>query len=115
MQQLVDHLFRERAGQMVAWLTRVFGPARLELAEEVVQDALLKALQQWPYSGVPDNPAGWLFRVARNGALDAVRRDRRGFRLEAEAAAEAAASETHANSIFLDGPVEDDELRMVFL
>ena len=44
--QLVDHLFRSRAGQMVAWLTRIFGPAHLELAEEVVQDALLKTLQQ---------------------------------------------------------------------
>lgn len=41
--QLVDHLFRDRAGQMVAWVTRVFGPAHLELAEEVVQDALVKA------------------------------------------------------------------------
>src|SRR5829696_5926677 len=55
--QLVDHLFRQQAGQMVAWLTRVFGPAHLELAEEVVQDALLKALQQWPFSGVlPTRP-----------------------------------------------------------
>ena len=62
---------------MVAWLTRVFGPAHLELAEEVVQDALVKALQQWPYSGIPDNPGGWLFRVARNGALDVLRRDAR--------------------------------------
>jgi RNA polymerase sigma-70 factor (ECF subfamily) len=113
--QLVDLLFRKRAGQMVAWLTRIFGPANLELAEEVVQDALVKALQQWPYSGVPDNPAGWLCRVARNGALDALRRDRRGFRLKAEATSEAAAREAHASSILLDGPVEDDELRMVFL
>ena len=72
--QLVDHLFRQQAGQMVAWLTRVFGPAHLELAEEVVQDALVKALQQWPFTGVPDNPAGWLFKVARNGALDVLRR-----------------------------------------
>ncbi|HEY7501684.1 MAG TPA: sigma factor, partial [Vicinamibacterales bacterium] len=73
--QLVDHLFRSRAGQMVAWLTRIFGPAHLDLAEEVVQDALVKALQQWPYSGVPENPGGWLFRVARNGALDVLRRN----------------------------------------
>ncbi len=72
--QLVDHLFRSRAGQLVAWLTRIFGPAHLELAEEVVQEALLKALQQWPYTGVPQNPSGWLFRVARNGALDVLRR-----------------------------------------
>jgi RNA polymerase sigma-70 factor (ECF subfamily) len=71
---LVDHLFRSRAGQLVAWLTHVFGPEHLELAEEVVQDALLKALQQWPYRGVPDNPGAWLMRVARNGALDVLRR-----------------------------------------
>src|SRR5687768_5492720 len=74
-QHLVDHLFRSSAGQMVAWLTRIFGPAHLELAEEVVQEALLKALQQWPYSGIPQNPGGWLFRVARNGALDVLRRN----------------------------------------
>ena len=72
--QLVDHLFRNRAGQMVAWLTRIFGAAHLDLAEEVVQDALVKALQQWPYTGVPDNPGGWLFRVARNRITDLFRR-----------------------------------------
>ena len=71
---MVDHLFRSRAGQMVAYLTRIFGPAHLDLAEEVVQDALVKALQQWPFSGIPNNPGGWLFRVARNGALDVLRR-----------------------------------------
>ena len=71
---LVDHLFRHRAGQMVATLTRIFGPENLPLAEEVVQDALVTALQQWSFHGVPDNPAGWLFRVARNKALDQVRR-----------------------------------------
>src|SRR5215208_5496381 len=52
---LVDHLFRHQAGQMVSTLTRVFGPRHLDLAEEVVQDALLKALQLWPYRGIPDN------------------------------------------------------------
>jgi RNA polymerase sigma-70 factor (ECF subfamily) len=111
--QLVDHLFRSRAGQMVAWLTRVFGPAHLELAEEVVQDALLKALQQWPYSGVPDNPGGWLFRVARNGALDVLRRNA-SFR---DRARDIAAELTRGAGD--DGPgdaaIADDELRMVFM
>lgn len=111
--QLVDHLFRSRAGQMVAWLTRVFGPAHLELAEEVVQDALLKALQQWPYSGVPDNPGGWLFRVARNGALDVLRRNA-SFR---DRSGEIAAELTRGAGD--DGPgdaaIADDELRMVFM
>src|SRR5262245_24602053 len=72
---LVDHLFRTSAGQMVAYLARLLGPEHLDLAEEVVQDALLKAFELWPHSGIPENPGGWLFRVARNTALDAVRRN----------------------------------------
>jgi RNA polymerase sigma-70 factor (ECF subfamily) len=109
---LVDHLFRERAGQMVAWLTRAFGPAHIDLAEEVVQDALLKALQQWPYTGVPANPGGWLFQVARNRALDVVRRDA-AFR--GRAALVAAHLAPHAAPSGTPAAVPDDELRMIFL
>jgi RNA polymerase sigma-70 factor (ECF subfamily) len=111
--QLVDHLFRSRAGQMVAWLTRVFGPAHLDLVEEVVQDALLKALQQWPYSGVPDNPSGWLFRVARNGALDILRRHT----AFAARASEIAAELQRTPDVDPVSPwaIEDDELRLVFM
>jgi RNA polymerase sigma-70 factor (ECF subfamily) len=72
---LVDHLFRHAAGRMVAALARLVGPDRLDLAEEVVQDALMRALQSWPYGGVPENPEGWLFKVARNRALDLLRRE----------------------------------------
>lgn len=71
---LVDHLFRHSAGQMVATLTRVFGAEHLSLVEEVVQEALLSAMQQWALRGVPENPRGWLFQVARNRALDQLRR-----------------------------------------
>lgn len=71
---LVDHLFRHSAGQMVATLTRVFGAEHLSLAEEVVQEALISAMQQWALRGVPENPRGWLFQVARNRALDQLRR-----------------------------------------
>lgn len=72
---LVDHLFRHSAGQMVATLTRIFGAEHLALAEEVVQEALLSALQQWSLGGIPENPQAWLFQVARNRALDTLRRD----------------------------------------
>lgn len=112
---LVDHLFRERSGQMVAWLTRVFGPAHLDLVEEVVQDALLKALQQWPYSGVPGNPGGWLFRVARNGALDALRRNS-SFKARSSAiAAELTRSQDATSEAGGADMVRDDELKMIFL
>ena len=112
---LVDHLFRERSGQMVAWLTRIFGPAHLELVEEVVQDALVKALQQWPYTGVPQNPGGWLFQVARNGALDVLRRQSAFADRTAEITAELMRTGAGAGAHELDDLLRDDELRMVFL
>lgn len=72
---LVDHLFRHQAGQMIATLVRVFGPRHIDLAEEVVQEALVKALQLWSYRGIPDNPSAWLIQVAKNRALDRLRRE----------------------------------------
>ena len=71
---LVDHLFRHHAGRMVATLTRILGSENLSLAEDVVQDALVQALRTWPYGGIPHNPQAWLIQVARNRALDRLRR-----------------------------------------
>ncbi len=73
--KLVDHLFRREAGKMVSYLSRLFGLSRLSLAEDVVQDALCQALQSWSVDGLPDNPSAWLMRVARNRAIDLIRRD----------------------------------------
>ena len=73
---LIEHLFRRQAGRMTAHLARLLGPAHLDLAEETVQETMLRALQTWPYHGVPENPAAWLFRVAHNAAIDVVRRNR---------------------------------------
>jgi RNA polymerase sigma-70 factor (ECF subfamily) len=111
--QLVDHLFRHQSGQMVAWLTGVFGPAHLQLAEEVVQDALVKALQQWPHSGVPDNPAAWLFAVARNRALDVLRRSTLFSDRTAAIAAELDSHRAPVDEI--PHTIKDDELRLVFM
>jgi RNA polymerase sigma-70 factor (ECF subfamily) len=71
---LVEHLFRREAGRLVAGLGRRLGAAHLDLAEESVQDALILALRQWPFAGVPANPAAWLARAARHRALDRLRR-----------------------------------------
>ena len=57
--ELLEHLFRHQAGRMVAHLTRLLGPGNLSLAEETVQEAMLRALQTWPYQGLPENPAAW--------------------------------------------------------
>lgn len=74
---MVDHLFRREAGKMVSYLTKMFGLHHLDFAEDVVQDALCKALETWSTHGFPDNPSAWLMRVARNRAIDLIKRDNR--------------------------------------
>ena len=74
--QLTEHLFRHETGKLISALTGVFGIHRLQLAEDVVQDAMIRALQTWPYYGVPANPAAWLMQTARNKALDVIRREK---------------------------------------
>jgi RNA polymerase sigma-70 factor (ECF subfamily) len=76
VEKLVDHLFRHEAGRLIAILTRVFGPENLDLAEDVAQDALMKALEVWPYHGIPENPTAWLAQVAKNRALNIFKRER---------------------------------------
>src|SRR5258708_5091540 len=61
---------------MVAILTRIFGVENLTLAEDVVQEALARALQTWPFYGIPENPAAWIMRASRNLARDTVRRQK---------------------------------------
>ena len=115
---LVDHLFRHQAGQMVSTLTRVFGPRHLNLAEEVVQEALLKALQLWPYRGIPDNPAAWLVQVARNRALDVLRREVSLREKSDELVRAFALQEALANQHLTAGHHDealDDELSMIFM
>ncbi len=113
---LLDHLFRRQAGRIVAHLTRLLGPAYLELAEETVQEAMLRALETWPTQGVPENPAAWLFRVAHNAAIDAVRRNR-----ALREKTDAIVTELTRSSSALPGDpdveeqLRDDELRMIFL
>lgn len=114
--ELVEHLFRRQSGRIVAHLTRLLGPPNLDIAEEAVQDAMLRALQTWPHAGVPEHAVGWLFRVAQNAALDVLRR-RQLFGIKSdEIAAElvAAASQPPDNGI-PDAHLRDDELRMIFM
>lgn len=117
VQGLVDNLFRRTSSQIVAYLTRQLGSENIDLAEEAVQDALIKALQAWPYSGVPENPGGWLFQVAKNTALDAVRRNTLITRKHPELLAELSRRPQTTVEISDDfaNELRDDELRMLFL
>ncbi len=111
---LVDHLFRHQAGRMVATLTRIFGPRHIDLAEEVVQDSLLKALQQWSYRGVPDNPSAWLIQVAKNRALDVLRRET-SLREKSEEIVRSFAEREDRFNLEQGGETLDDTLSMVFM
>lgn len=112
VQGLVDRLFREESGRLVAGLVRVFGPAHLELVEDVVQEALIKALRVWPYEGVPANPSAWLVRVARNVAIDTLRRNALAER-KAEEIGRWAEHELEVDAAD-DGESVDDRLRLMF-
>ncbi len=74
--QTLNHLFRQESGKMVAVLTKIFGTENLQLAEDVVQEALISALETWKFNGIPDNPSGWLYRCAKNKAIDVIRKNK---------------------------------------
>src|SRR3954453_6683407 len=73
----IEQVFRQEAGKIVSSLTRVFGLRNLQLVEDSLQEALLKALTQWSYGHMPRSPLAWLMHVARNEVLDVIRRDTR--------------------------------------
>jgi len=112
--QVAEHFFRQEGARLVATLTAHLGTHQLQLAEDVVQEALVRALQTWPYRGVPDNPAAWLTQTAKNLALDHLRREQRWNTKEDSIAAE--------HERWLSTPVNemhdtfaDDTLRMMFV
>ncbi|MEO6290627.1 MAG: sigma factor, partial [Ginsengibacter sp.] len=76
VKQIAAHLFRNESKKMVSVLTKIFGTENLETAEDVLQDTLLQAMHVWKLKGIPDNPSGWLFRVAKNKAIDIIRRNK---------------------------------------
>lgn len=76
---LLEHFFRHEFVRLCAVLIRSLGVRRLALVEDVIQAALVQALETWSRRGVPEDPAGWLYRTARNLAIDALRRERRGY------------------------------------
>jgi RNA polymerase sigma-70 factor (ECF subfamily) len=111
------HLFRHESGKLVSVLTKIFGPHNLELAEDVVQDTLLKALAQWKIKGIPDNPSAWLFTVARNKALDIIRRNKRQQQFSADISHLLQSEYTLVpvlNEMVSNKAIEDDQLRMMF-
>jgi RNA polymerase sigma-70 factor (ECF subfamily) len=105
----LEAVFRREWPRLVARAFRVAGD--LDTAEEIVQDAMVAALNRWPFAGVPDNPAAWLMTAVRNGALNRIRGRARAERREASVALpESAWDEVERES----GTVPDDRLSLIF-
>lgn len=70
---VTDHLFRHEYGRLVSYAAKLLGPSRIDLAEDIVSESLMRALKTWPNRGVPNDPAAWLFAVTRNQVISHVR------------------------------------------
>ena len=111
----VEAVWRIESARLIAGLARVAGD--VGLAEELAQDALVAALEQWPKSGVPDNPGAWLMTTAKNRGIDRLRRLQNLERKQQELGRELESrqvSETAAVDAALDDHVGDDLLSLVF-
>jgi RNA polymerase sigma-70 factor (ECF subfamily) len=112
----IDAVWRIESAKIIAVLARMVRD--VGLAEELAQDALLAALQQWPQSGVPDNPGAWLMAAAKHRAIDAFRRrkllDRKHQELgrDMQIRQELSVPDFAAN---LDDHIGDDLLRLLFV
>jgi RNA polymerase sigma-70 factor (ECF subfamily) len=113
--QLVDHLFRHEAGKMVAVLTRHLGSENLSIAEDIVQETLLKAMENWRFRGVPDHPSAWLYKVAHNKTIDWLRSAKRAAKWRSHQ------KEGHdiedriiSPPLFTEDEIDDSVLRMMF-
>jgi RNA polymerase sigma-70 factor (ECF subfamily) len=109
---VVDRLFRHESGRAVATLIRAIGD--FDLAEEAVQEAFAVALERWPRDGIPSNPGAWITKVARNKAIDRIRRERT---LAEKRAALEALEALGGGSVTDDGGADefpDERLRLIF-
>jgi RNA polymerase sigma-70 factor (ECF subfamily) len=111
----IDAVWRIESPRLIAGLTRIVRD--VGLAEDLAQDALVAALEQWPESGVPDNPGAWLMATAKHRAIDHFRRSTRLARKNEEIGRELEAQEMAVPDLeaALDDNVGDDLLRLVFI
>ncbi|HTH58061.1 MAG TPA: sigma-70 family RNA polymerase sigma factor [Cyclobacteriaceae bacterium] len=115
---MISHLFRREAGKMASVLTRLLGPDQLDAAQDIVQDALLKAMEVWPFHGIPENPSAWLYKVAKNKAIDYLRSNQTKTKILAELQNELKSGwgmSSRMNQLFKDEEIQDSVLRMMFV
>ncbi len=102
---------------MIAVLSKLLGLQHLEAAQDIAQDTLVQALHTWRIKGLPDNPTGWLYRVAKNKAIDYLRREKTARHVQTEHAYLLQSEYTLNPTVtqaFEEEAIEDSQLRMIF-
>jgi RNA polymerase sigma factor (sigma-70 family) len=116
IQPTIEAVWRIESAKIIASLTRI--TRDVDLSEELAQDALVAALEQWPSNGIPDNPGAWLMASAKNRAIDRFRRAKLLERKHDELGRELKSQQDAAMADFeiaSDDDIEDDLLRLVFI
>ena len=108
----IEHLFRHEYGKITAALISKFSLYQIDLIEDSVQEALLKAMKLWAFQEMPENPSAWLYRVASNHLIDQLRRAKKS--VEYDLPENFLIEEnTHDDSSILSG-IKDEQLKMIF-
>jgi len=115
LHRTIEAVWRMESARVIAGLTRL--TRDVGLAEDLAQEALVAALEQWPQSGIPDNPAAWLTATAKRRAIDLFRRNAVAERKHQELGRDLATLEQTVPDLTsnLDDPIGDDLLRLVFI
>ena len=105
MHEKLDHWFRHEYGRVLSILIARFGPAKIDLIEDSIHDAMLKAMLVWGYQHVPDNPSAWIYRVSSRNLIDELRRKH----------PQQEVAKGHEDSTEPDlGEISDETLKLIF-
>ncbi len=107
--ELLEEIFRRESGRILATVARLLGG--LDRAEEILQEATVCAIENWRAAGIPENPGGWLTTVAKNRAIDSIRREKN---LESKLIGLAREQALQELQTLEHGAIPDDRLRLIF-
>lgn len=116
-EQILHKIYREESGKIIAVLTKIFGPKNINMAEDVMQEAYVEAIEKWG-NNIPDNPTGWIYTVARNKALNILNREK--YKIEYQTDASQFLTNEWTDDIAFDQlfskeEIKDEQLKMMFI
>lgn len=113
-EEFTEYFFRHEASKLRAAMTRTLGYAYLDFCEDVIQEALYRALSKWSLTGVPENPSGWIFRTAHNIAIDMIRKDKLSTDKQKDVSSYLKLLIDDKEGVPNQEEIQDDLLRMIF-